>query len=257
MKVKGLVFVLSEAWGWATCALVGFVVAATLIALPDLNPGHSFDDLLVSSAVDIQKPEEAPSKALNLVEEADVFYVNIELIVFREEIDQYPTTWESVRKAIAEWSSHVPVRFTIYSEGSIVFSDRPGVIKLHLTDLQVRYGFPERLLGLWLAREDTVLLDADSLEQVPERAYSVALHELGHLFGVSHVVGELELGITGYIVLPVGMDPTNYVMYPRSVQGKQQKTLSDVEIRLARHNLIYYWTRPGRGTRTDKDCSLF
>jgi hypothetical protein len=38
------------------------------------------------------------------------FYVNIELIVFQEQIDRYPLTWQSFNRAVDEWAANVPVR---------------------------------------------------------------------------------------------------------------------------------------------------
>ena len=59
---------------------------------------------------------------------------------------------------------------------------------------------------------------------MPEQAYAVGLHEIGHMFGVPHVIGAGEGGITGFVVLPQGYDATNFVMYPAAVGKHAQKT---------------------------------
>ena len=204
--------------------------------------------------------QEATNVAPDVAEQADTFYVNFEIIVFQHEIDQYPVAWENLQKAINEWSSHLPIRWIIFHEDdSNAFSilDRVGAIEIRLADIQdVPYNLSDNLIGLWQPHRGRILLDADALEINPERAYSVALHELGHMFGVPHIIGFSEMGHTGFVVLPEGHDATNYVMYPRAVQEHPQKELSPIEIKLARQNLLYHWTRPDV-TYKECDCELY
>ena len=186
------------------------------------------------------------------------FYVSIELIAFQEEIDKYPETWKNFEAAIQEWSKHVPVRWVVLIEDpamNYLFQGRMGSIEVHLADLQgENYNLSKGLLGVWLASTDKILLDADFLETY-SRAFSVCLHELGHLLGVPHIVGFNEMGRSGFVILPPGEIATNYVMYPNSVKDLPQKTLSSIEIDLAYNHLLHYWTLPYSSRKT-KDCNF-
>ena len=191
----------------------------------------------------------------------DKFYVNVELTVFQDEIDLYPETWKQLQKALSEWSGQIPVRWIVLTEDSslaLSVYGRLDAIEIHLADLQGDgYGFPEGLLGLWESNSGSVLIDADYLENNADQAYSVSLHEIGHMFGVPHIIGFDELGYTGYVVLPEGYDATNFVMYPRATSKNPQKTLSWIEIELARNNLLHHWTRPDVSYKLQEDCKHF
>ena len=210
-----------------------------------------------------QEEIETPDSTLEL----DKFYVNFEIVVFAEEIKKYPVTWSKAQEAIVEWGKHLPVRIVTYVEdplminpfvGPMIYHNRPGVIKLHLDNLQgSAYRFGRGLLGLWHSQEQSILLDADVLETLPEIAYSVTLHELGHVFGIPHVVGFSDEGLTGFIILEEGTDAKNYVMYPRYVKDHEQKILSALEIQLARHGVTHNWTQPDRFHGIKDNCSLF
>jgi hypothetical protein len=186
------------------------------------------------------------------------FYVSIELIAFQEEIDKYPETWKNFEAAIQEWSRHIPVRWVVLIEDPAMpysVQGRIGSVEVHLADLQSDdYNLPENLLGAWVAGADKILLDADSLETY-SRAFSVCLHELGHLLGVPHIVGFEDLGRSGFVILPPGEIATGYVMYPNSVKDLPQKKLSSIEIDLAYNHLLHYWTLP-HSSRKTQDCSF-
>ncbi|MCV0439714.1 MAG: hypothetical protein K5880_13895 [Hydrogenophaga sp.] len=207
-----------------------------------------------------EQVQEATNVAPAAPELADSFYVNFEIIVFQHEIDQYPVVWENLQKAIDEWSSHLPIRWIIFFEDSsndFSILGRIGAIEIRMADMQAApYHLSDNLLGMWQPHRGRILLDADYLEQNPEKAYSVSLHEMGHMFGLPHIIGFSEMGHTGFIVLPEGHDATNYVMYPRSIVDKPQKSLSPIEIKLARQNLVYHWTRPDV-TYKECDCELY
>jgi hypothetical protein len=113
------------------------------------------------------------------------------------------------------------------------------------------------LLGLWNNRQSKILLDADTLENNPRRAFSTALHELGHMLGVPHIINYNEIGRTGYIVLSPGVDATNHVMYPWVFKDNYQEILSQVEIDRAKQHLFTYWTQPERRSGTTFNCELF
>jgi hypothetical protein len=231
-------------------ALLAFVAGVLL----SLGPSQSTDLYYITGQGIL--PQESAGPTVPSVDD-DMFYVNIELLVFEEEIALYPETYAAFHRAIMMWSSVVPVRWVLHLESQnspISARTKPGLIRVVFADLQgPGFDFKEGLIGYWDADNDRVLIDADSLESVPERAYSVALHELGHLFGVPHIIGMEDVGYTSFAVLPAGKDAKNFVMFPTAIKGLPQNVLSPIEIKLARHGLLYYWTIPGA---RKEDCGL-
>jgi len=179
---------------------------------------------------------------------SDMFYINMEIAVFEDQIATYPVTWANLEKALEEWARHLPIRWTLYKDTNAIFrtlSYRKHVIEIHLADLQsFTYGSSRPdLIGVWYPKYERIVLDADRLETNPAKAYAVSLHELGHMLGVPHVVGFDEQGLTGYLVLDVGINAQKFVMYPKSISKNPQKTLSPIEVMIAKHHLLTYWTK--------------
>lgn len=198
----------------------------------------------------------------------DKFYVSVEFVVHADQIEQYPLTFKALQDAICEWSIHVPIRVSVYVQEQtpevgwpfypepINYLSKYDVINVLIANLQdVPYEGSPGLVGLWDNYNDKLLLDADKLEGNPTMAYAVALHELGHMFGLPHLVGFDQDGSSGWLVVPAGEDASTYVMYPSVSDNTKQTQLSAVEIALARHHVIHEWTNPMRVHQTDK-CEL-
>lgn len=196
----------------------------------------------------------------------DKFYVIIEIVVYAEQIAKYPLTWSQTQAALAEWESKIPVKFKIYIEDPFtlnpfgfpdqIFHYRPYIQTILMSNLQSPElgAMQEDILGIWQPSIDRLLLDADTLENNANLAFSVALHEVGHMLGVPHVVNFGQHGLTGFIIIPDEIDATEFVMYPEAVDSNTQKTLSNIEIEIAKNYVLY------RLTNTDKfitrDCEL-
>lgn len=197
---------------------------------------------------------------------SDKFYVMIEVVAYAKQIAQYPDTWLQVQAAMSEWESKVPVKFTVYIEDpSIInqfgfpvqiFHDRPCIQNILLTNIQSPElgSMQEGIVGLWDPKENRLLLDGDTVESIPNVAFSVALHEIGHMLGVPHIVNLKDRGLSGMIGLPDDIDATKNVMYPQIVDGADQRKLSELEITLARNFLLNSWTNPDK--RIIEKCEL-
>lgn len=199
--------------------------------------------------------EEAQVEAQTPAVEDIKFYVDFELIVFQSDIETYPVMWRAFTEALYEWSVHIPIRWSVFIQPNgkpYLFYEKHRAIQIRFAELEEE-GFPG-FVGLWFNTENSVLLDV-MLEKKPAIAYSVSLHELGHMLGVPHVIGFNDPGHTGYIVLGRDIDATQYVMYPSAIDGVDQKSLSLIEINLARNSLMFDWTIPGRSHKTG-NCHL-
>jgi len=192
--------------------------------------------------------------ALNSILDENKFYVSVEIVFHAKQAMKYPQTNIALAMALEEWRSHLPVRLSVMVEDpspvaavfgftSYSYLNRYGIIEILMDDIQAPpYNQPFGVLGLWMPNENRILLDADTLEQDPQMAYSTALHELGHMFGLPHFVGMEEPVYSGHIVLPADVDAQAYVMYPQQVTGKPQTVLSEIEIELARHMVLHFWS---------------
>jgi len=193
--------------------------------------------------------QEAVVQGPDSVSDNDMFYLRMEFLIYADQAYLWPNTTVGFGKAIDEWVSHLPLQADLlieppagpvmlpqqYPFNSVSFVNRPGIIKIIIDDIQgPPYDFPDSVLGVWQPSSRTIYLDGDSLEYNSSRAFSVALHELGHMFGLPHVFGYNDLPPSRSIVLPEGVDAKAYVMYPTSAEDKRQDRLSQLEINLAR-----------------------
>lgn len=209
--------------------------------------------------VDLYEPTVSASSSVNTTPYP--FFVNFEIVVFRDQITQYPDIWAGCEHALQEWSTYVPVRWVIFKEEPdkiLSMRGRTRIIELHLDDLQgPGYGLPDGMIGLWRPHIRHIVLDADFLAGRKDKSYSVMLHEVGHMFGLPHIINFSEMGHTGTLVTTILDDATRYVMYPNAMPGRDQKFLSDFEIDIARHNVIYRWTVSYDETFKEEDCELY
>jgi hypothetical protein len=179
----------------------------------------------------------------------DNVYVSVEFSIDIQDFKQHTYFVNAFNAAVVEWAKHIPIRTTFYFDGLIVpfFPigspvDRLNIIRIVFADLQGKpYNFAKNIIGMWSPGRRSILFDTDYFQKNPEEIYSVALHELGHLFGLPHIVNKHELGYTGYLVLAEG-DATDYVMYPAAFTNKPQDQLSELEIHYARHQVMYIFS---------------
>jgi hypothetical protein len=185
------------------------------------------------------------------------FLVQVEFVVFADEIKAHPTVFEKFQEAAAHWASVLPIHVETFVDdpsGPFWFmSPNYNAIEVHITDIQAaEYGASPYAIGLWDPDHNRLLLDADSLETNSAYIMSTALHEMGHMFGLPHFINKTDKARPGYILVD---GAEKYVMYPMIVLSEKQEQLSELEIDLASHYVKYVFTNPVR-SKADKECAL-
>ena len=195
--------------------------------------------------------------AQDLEQFSDDFYVTIHLMAPKSETVAYPETWAAFNRATDEWAKHLPIRWIVVEQ----FEDMPIPAELHsaivvrLTNLEAEE-FSSSILGVWNPYAEAIMLSADKLESKPSQAYSVRLHELGHMIGLPHFVNYDEIGRTGFIAVHPSVEAEDFVMYPNAVKGRDQIELSPLEISLAKQHLVSHWSRSDRKFQMNCDLHL-
>lgn len=195
------------------------------------------------------------------------YKVRIEFVLAEEQIREYPSVALGFYRALADWAKLVPID-AVVTTSKIISSkgDRdgtwndPSVIKVKIVDIQTFMWSSENMIGVWFGNSNQLFLDADFLSDptAPWRAHATAMHELGHVFSVPHIVDRSAKNgiVPGDITLPSEMRPELYIMYPIMTKDNVMAVPSQLEIDLARDYVLHGMTAARNGncdlTMTEK-----
>jgi len=202
-----------------------------------------------------------PAMVITPVDESAIVYdfrVNLNILTHESTQSNYPVTYTAIDRALKEWEKHVPVKFDVYMElenppfGITGITRSLSPVRIIIGDLQspqMGYEHLDRVVGLWDPVQQRLLFDGDTLEIDSEMAYIVALHEVGHMLGVPHIVSDTEEFVfNGYI--RVKDNASGYVMYP-NVGNSQTGELSQIEIDIATNHVKHHMTGDSVGFGVD------
>jgi hypothetical protein len=165
------------------------------------------------------------------------YLIRVNFVLFKDEVQQSPQVVEEFMGALKVWADNLPIECMIYTEDATdasPWSTIPGMIKVHIVDVQKAYMMEDGVLGFYEARTDTLALDVDSLITEKAMAHNVIVHELGHLFGLQHMMNQGEYyALTGYTMIPDSFDASTLVMFPYLSKSNESVELTNFEIGLA------------------------
>lgn len=190
----------------------------------------------------IEDPEPI-SVAINAENDPE-WLVRVEFAFYASDLELYPEVIEQFTNAIVSWSGVLPIEVAVFVMSPVnenvddidVF--RPDVVKFKLADSDLVQGERD-LLGAWDWTKKEITLDVVDLRDedgnlIVDRTYTTILHELGHVFGLTHITnqGTLE-GTSGDIVLPETHDSRDYLMHPHLTETNLDGEISQLEIDIA------------------------
>jgi hypothetical protein len=218
--------------------LAGMIVAIFMMACT--SPQNAEPEILPIPTVEAE----------SALTEPDAYLVRINFVLFEEEISKSPNTTKAFHDALYTWTRSISIETAVFIEepsdfpfmpfGPGMLSNRPGVIRVHIADIHAPpYNQPPLLLGFWSWLDNELVLDRVLLENNPDRAYMVALHELGHVFGLPHFanVRDTEAN-TGFYIIPENFDAKKLVMHPIASESNKNSKLTKLEIEIAQKKLL-------------------
>jgi len=173
------------------------------------------------------------------------YLVRVNFVLFTQEIAQAPVTSQAFQNALGEWADVLPIECAVFLEPPATFpfnldsmANQRGVIRVRIVDIHAPpYNQPFEILGFWDWGQNLLALDRMTLELDAEMAHVVALHELGHVFGLPHFLNiGAQIGSTGSYMIPAEFDARELIMFPVVGNRNKSSKLTKLEATLAWKN---------------------
>lgn len=171
----------------------------------------------------------------------NVALVRVEFVLSLEDKEKYPEAFEAFKSAVREWVEVVPVEISILipkkdsdmTVASVVRARRGAIVLDFTSTIWAPAGV--NYLGTFSWHGNKLQLDMGDFYK-PEFNFDlakvVAMHELGHVFGLTHVYNTGDLRATpGSLIVLSGAD--KMLMFPSLPRGYEDLKISEAEIEYA------------------------
>lgn len=213
--------------------VLAFVLAACVVAPAKVEPE-------ILSTFIVQKSLGEPAQP-------DGFLVRLNFVVFQDEVASSPQILKTFQTALAEWASYVPIECAIAVEPSVntpfvghinSVLGQPGIVKVHITDIQTVFHVGDDILGFWNGQDRVLAFSKSALDINPDRAKAICMHEIGHALGLHHIVNRRNPeAMSGWLVIEDQFNAESMVMFPYLGDANNHGKLSNLEIALARQHI--------------------
>lgn len=155
------------------------------------------------------------------------YKVRVEFVLPIKYESQYPFISRAFKDAVNSWAEAIPI-------DPVIIPYR--IAGYRQIDVYIRSGdFMGSAFGRYVPSARILFLNSTWLTTYSD-AYDVALHEIGHIFGLQHVGEENDVGraiITGMIIV-LNTDVEHQLMYPYLSDENRGVGISSLDIELAR-----------------------
>lgn len=171
--------------------------------------------------------------------EPEFYTVRVEFGIKKSDQEKYPELVGKFLEAVEAWVSVIPIEAAIFFQDEHVDLDdyRPDIIDVVFSEHAFLGDTEENnKLATFSYTTKKITVDVNDFKVgdvwFVQKALAVFKHELGHLFGITHIAnrGDFEAG-AGDITIASGAE--KYIMYYRSGANNVNSPLSELEIGIA------------------------
>jgi hypothetical protein len=194
--------------------------------------------------------------------EAEEYLVRVDFVLFSHEIVKHPLKVKKFMEAVSIWTDALPISVSVYIENTGFFpwmnvgpnlpQSIPNAIYVRFVDISDYSWYAPGLIGAWRWTENSIYLEAETDFPNEDVFKALALHELGHVLGLPHVVN--IGGVTGDIMIDFESIANTYIMYPRLSSMNAKAEPSEIEVSIAKRYILNMMLSIGVGSERDYFC---
>lgn len=161
-------------------------------------------------------------------ENATEYKIRLEFYIAQEDVDEYPDLVQSFGWALEQWSEVLPIEALVFFDDIIL--SRPSVVTVDFSNAE-----SDNILGVWFDKPNRIIFFTKHLIGHNQLTNAVCLHELGHLFGLPHILYPLDARAPAGSIIADNAE--TYFMFPQLDDDAPTK-ISALEQKIALNYVI-------------------